>query len=129
MAITCGEIGLRFKWIQKQDVYLRVSLFGLFVLFCTLLSDFFHATFLENTADTSQHYSMALLVLHTLSFYLALLSFIYTTQSASKTRARVALTLWSTFGNLVVFSMRIAFEVTYQNCRQEQYRMVTLSGK
>jgi len=129
MAITWGDIELRLKWIHKRDVFLCSSLFGLCVLFSITLNDFFQVTFLQDTVKTSQKWAMSILVLHTFSFYLALLSFIYTTQSANRTRTRVALALCSILGNFVVFVMRVVFEVTFQNCRQEVYRLVTQSGK
>jgi len=121
MANVCRELRRQISWITKKDAYVFLSLFLWAFLVATLINDSYNIIFSDNPTQTTQYFTTAILLLHSVAFFFALLGFIYITQTAGHTNTQAWLALCSILLNLVTFSLRATFEFTYIDYRDENY--------
>ncbi|XP_071963690.1 uncharacterized protein [Antedon mediterranea] len=123
MAQYCRNISR----VTKKDliVYLSFTLCGL--LFLTILNDIVGYS-IERTDKTTQNITTTILLNHVVSFYLALLGFVYNTQAGKNWRH--AYREWiAIVSNCLVCILRVVVELTFINYRPEEYRNFSDSGK
>ena len=121
MAITWTDIRENIKRTTNKDGYIFVSLFLFIVLGSTVIYDLVQTSAVERTDLTTQSFTMALLLVHSLAFYYGLLGFVYTTQAAEGTSKMAKLALATIIGHFTLFFTRVGFEMYRRHYRKEQY--------
>ena len=129
---TCGgaarRLAARISRLTKKDAYVDLSL-ALLAFLTTAIAHDVVCVLTEHTEQTTQSFSLAVLVVHAVAFYLGLLGFVYVTQAAaapagpgSSSPGRAGgKAVAAVLGNCVVSVFRVAYEVNYYTFRKEVY--------
>jgi len=108
------------RQVKLRHAFLFLSLSCLLFLLAVVIYDYVCVAVLEDTLSTSHKFTVPLLFLHTFSYYLALLSYVYTVWSRDRTPRGVRLTLLSFYGNMLACILRAAYEYFYYEYRPEE---------
>ncbi|XP_022086023.1 uncharacterized protein LOC110976766 [Acanthaster planci] len=112
------------KKTSKKELFVYVSIFLALFLVATIINDIVAYTVTEKTHLSTQTLSESVLVMHIISFYLALLGFVYITQAGKNWK--IARCEWfSLVLNFLACFVRIAIEASFIRFREEGYRNFT----
>ncbi|XP_071799981.1 uncharacterized protein [Asterias amurensis] len=121
---------MAYKWwsalkkTTKKELLVQVSILLAVFLIATILNDLVAYTITQNTHRSTQNLSESVLVMHIISFYMALLGFVYITQ-AGKLWQTARLEWLSIVLNFLVCFVRVAIEASFIQFRREEYRNFT----
>ncbi|XP_072040740.1 uncharacterized protein [Amphiura filiformis] len=118
----------RIKKTTKKELYVYVSIFLAVFLTGTIINDLVAYTILEKTSKSTQSITDTLLLIHILSFVVAILGFVYNSQ-AGKNYTNAYLEWTAIVFNFLVCFIRVAVEIAFIQFREEVYKNFTESGK
>ncbi|XP_038073251.1 uncharacterized protein LOC119741531 [Patiria miniata] len=109
---------------SKKELFVYVSIFLALFLVATIINDIVAYSITQKTHLSTQTLSDSVLVMHIISFYMALLGFVYVTQAGKHWRA--ARCEWfSLVLNFLACFVRIAIEAGFIQFREARYRNFT----
>ena len=115
------DIRTRMSLITKKEAYIYLSFVLLGLLIMGIINDAVCMMVTERTENTTQKFSLAVLLVHAVAFYLGLLGFVYVTQTAGDNALLAGRALAAVIGNGVAFVFRVAYEAKYYRYRKEEY--------
>lgn len=108
------------KSIRKREVYVLLSIALLLGLLVAAITDLVIYNITQETLRTTQAFTLCVLVLHCVGFYIATIGYVYMTQMAPKSTLAKAGSV-SVVGNFLTFTARTVIELVYINYRPERY--------
>lgn len=106
---------------QKKQLYVYSSLLSVFGLFGIVLNDLLQYTIFEKTERTSQPFTESLLMIHVLTYYCALLGFVYNTK-AGKSMGAAKLEWVAVVSTFLLTITRLAIEMSFITYRKQAYK-------
>ncbi|KAI0224333.1 hypothetical protein LSAT2_024633 [Lamellibrachia satsuma] len=116
----CLRDGCYTRGLNCTEQYVITSLALLCIGAGVLGWDIFCMYVTQVTTNTSQEFAMAILLLHSVAFYQALLAFVYHTQKRhGRSECLTSFAFISVVCNMISFILRLGFEIAYIGYRPE----------
>ncbi|XP_041469212.1 uncharacterized protein LOC121419018 [Lytechinus variegatus] len=106
---------------QKKTLYVYTSSFSVLVLAFIIVFDLLQYTVFERADMTSQGFTESLLTIHVLSYYTALLGFVYNTK-AGKRLGAAKLEWISVVATFLLSIMRVGIEISFLSFRKQAFK-------
>eukprot|EP00736_Rhodelphis_marinus_P005432 Rmarinus@m.228 len=104
---------------QKKLHYVYLSLFLALLLLGGVLYDFIATLVYRHPEGLPAGWRQSFLLVHIISFFFFLAGFIYSYESGS--RSAIGLSLFSLVLNLLVYSLRVTYEIMYIDYHKPDY--------